>query len=378
MRVRERLAFLAALLLAAGFVFVVVRSILRRSETTYNYPSYSSLNNGDQGTKAYFEALRKLNFFPERNFKPIHNLEGAAADIFYAGTNLAAFRYAETKEFEQFERLAQQGARLIIAFDATGTVNLRTAPSKAREDVLKRRWGIELTYTRRNISKAASNFMASLEVLPVTWHFSSWTREWSASETRQDKPLFLERHFGKGSILLIANAALFTNRELLLHPDSHALAAAPGPHRKVIFDESHLGLEDTGTVIGLAAAHGLNWMLLGFIVLAALYVWRNLASFVPSTPPRRDTAVSGRDAYSALSNLLMQSVPGKSILRAAGEEWNRTVIRRRGFTRTIDEEVLARLAHIEPANAPEEYKTLALWGRLAACGGLSTRHVSPK
>ena len=139
-------------------------------------------------------------------------------------------------------------------------------------------------HARRKLSPRSFN---GLYLVPATWHFSSWTNEWIPSHMRDYSPLFLERRFGKGLILLIANARLFTNRELLLEPDAPLLAAVPSAHRQVIFDESHLGLEDTGTVAGLAAAHHLQWLLLGFVILAAIYVWRSSFSFVPPTERRK-------------------------------------------------------------------------------------------
>ncbi len=95
MRDRERLALIAVLFLAIVFVVTVTRSVLRRAETTYDYPPYSSLNNSDEGTRAYFEALKKLGYSPSRNYQPLHKLVGTQADIFYAGPALAAFRYSD-------------------------------------------------------------------------------------------------------------------------------------------------------------------------------------------------------------------------------------------------------------------------------------------
>ncbi len=201
--------------------------------------------------------------------------------------------------------------------------------------------------------------------------FPSWTKDWAPAQVRDGTPFFLERHFGKGAVLLIAGSKLFTNRELLIHPDTQTLAAVPGSRREVIFDENHLGLEDTGTVVGLAAAHGLTGLLLGFVVLAVLYVWRNAISFVPPLPPQSDAAVSGRDAYSGLANLLRQTVPLKSILGVAAAEWNTSIIAQRG--RIVSEEELNRLKHIEAARAPAEYKSLA---RYATAKGHNI-HVVP-
>ncbi len=367
MRTRERLALSAVLLLSAVFLFTIVRSVLRRAETTYNYPAYSSLNNGDEGTKAYFQTLGRLGYNPSRNYQLLRKLEGTQADIFYAGPALGSFRYSEVKELEEFEHLAERGARIILAFDADGIIEKpRTAavskePSKrpVPEDTLKKRWGIQLAFAKRNVSKAVNEFMSGLDSIPVSWYFSYWPSDWMSSQMRNETPLFLERRFGKGSILLIADSKLFTNRELLIHPDTQVLAAVPGHRHDIIFDESHLGLEDTGTVVGLAGAHGLQWMMLGFLALAILYVWRNSTSFVPPTQVRRDTAVSGLDAHSALSNLLMQSVPKKSILGVVAEEWNRSVSGRQGVAREISTEELIRLRQVQPADFPAEYRSLA-------------------
>lgn len=367
MRTRERLALIAVLLLGAVFLFSLVRSVLRRTETTYNYPPYSSLNNGDEGTKAYFEALRSLGYKSSRNYQPLRKLDGTQADVFYAGPNLGAFRYSETNGLDEFERLAERGARIIVAFDADGIVvkphaGARTKDSSkhaSAEDTLKKRWGIQLAFTKRNVSKALSEFMSQLDSIPVSWHFFSWAKDWIPSQMKDDTPMFLERRFGKGSVLLIAESNLFTNRELLIHPDTRVLAAVPGYRREFIFDESHLGLEDTGTVVGLATAHGLQWMMLGFVVLAVLYVWRSSTSFVPPTAGRPETVVAGHDAHSALSNLLMQSVPKKSILGLVAEEWNRTLTRHRGLARKISSEELNHLRHVQAVDVPTEYRSLA-------------------
>ncbi len=367
MRTRERLALIAVLVLAAVFLFSIVRSVLRRTETTYNYPPYSSLNNGDEGTKAYFETLRKLGHKPSRNYQPLRKLEGTQAEIFYVGPGLGAFRYSGAKELEEFERLAVRGARIIIAFDTDGVVQKPRAGARTRdssthapaEDTLKKRWGIQLAFTKRKVSKAVNEFMSQLDSIPVSWHFSSWANDWSPSQMKDSTPLFLERRFGKGSVLLIAESKLFTNRELLMNPDTQVLAAVPIYQREIIFDESHLGLEDTGTVVGLATAHGLQWMMLGLVVLAVLYVWRSSTSFVPPAAARRDTAVAGHDAHSALSNLLMQSLPKNSILGFVAEEWNRTLGGPQGLAEQISGEELSRLQHVQAVDVPTEYRSLA-------------------
>ena len=203
-------------------------------------------------------------------------------------------------------------------------------------------------------------FLARLGVVPVTWCFSSWPPSWRPSQVRDGAPLFLERVFGSGAIVLMANSKLFTNRELLVHPDAEALAYAPGEYREIIFDESHLGLADTGSVMGLAAAHNLEWMLLGFVALGILHVWRSSLSFIPPLAAPADEAASGRDAHLALSHLLMQSVPRRAVLRAAGEEWNRSARLQAGTrAQPLSQDELNRLEHIAPHDTAAEYRAVA-------------------
>lgn len=366
---RNRFAFAATLALAVLFVFAMLGSVLRRADTTYNYPSYSTLNNGDNGTKAYFDALARLGFAPARNFNMLRRLAGSRAAIFYAGAELWSFRYSDDDDLKQFEQLAERGARVVITLEPEAVAEMaqeeRMHPPHSQltrppEDNLTKRWGIETAYIDRTVPKENREFLARLGVVPVTWRFSSWIGAWRPSHLRNGSPLFLERTFGQGSIALMANSKLFTNRELLIHPDLDVLASASGGYRSIIFDESHLGLADTGSVVGLATAHDLEWMLLGFLLLAILYVWRSSVSFVPRLSAPVEASVSGRDAHLALSHLLMQSVPSGSVLRVAGEEWNRSgALQVRGRVRPLSQGELERLGRMRPADAAAEYCALA-------------------
>lgn len=375
----RRIGLAAVVVFALLFAVAVIYSILRRTETTYNYPHYSSLNNGEQGTKAYFDALARLGLAPSRNFKLLHKLEGARAAIFYAGPEMGTFRFSEEQELKQFEQLASGGARVMIAFDPEAVIGIHPEKEKKKEDAaedrLKTRWGVQLAHLDRNVPDEDRAFLKRLDMLPVNWQFSSWSPAWVPSHVRNGAPLFLERRFGKGSIVLIGNSKLFTNRELLVQPDSDVLIAAPGGYHDIIFDESHLGLEDTGTVLGLARAHGLEWMLLGFAVLAILYVWRSSFSFIPRSHAPTETAVGGRDAHVALSNLLRQSVPAKSVLRVSAEEWNRSArLLGRASARTLNNDDLARLELVPAETAAHAYRDLStrLRAKMKIHGGAET------
>jgi hypothetical protein len=93
-------------------------------------------------------------------------------------------------------------------------------------------------------------------------------------------------------------------------------------------------------------------------VLAALYIWRNSVSFVPPVATSKDRSVAGQNAYAALTNLLMQSVPAKDLLYKAAQEWNSTAyLRRKG--RTISPEELALLPDLDATTTLAEYKSIS-------------------
>ena len=133
--------------------------------------------------------------------------------------------------------------------------------------------------------------------------------------------MLLERSFGQGSIGLLAGVEPFTNQQLLTKPDASLLAVTMAGRHPLIFDEAHLGVAETDTVAGLARQHHLEWILLGFLALAALYIWRNAVSFIPPLQPAAEAGVKGRDAHAALTSLLAQSVSRDKLLKEIGAEW---------------------------------------------------------
>jgi hypothetical protein len=93
-----------------------------------------------------------------------------------------------------------------------------------------------------------------------------------------------------------------------------------GGKPQVRFDESHLGLEETGTIVALARRFHLQGFLLGLVVIAALFIWRNVAAF----PPRRERGVTGlaagRDSLTGLAILLQRHLPEPAVLASCLRE----------------------------------------------------------
>jgi hypothetical protein len=363
----------AAIALASVFALVVILSVIRRSEDYSAYPQYSSLNNEAAGTKAYFNSLERLGYEAGRNYRAISELNGTTDTVFFAGASSVYFRALPAKDLGEMIGLAKSGARLVIALDPKQVEwpNVPQPPTgkqirkddKTAASTLQEEWDIKLGRTDANDKRFTKESGKGSYHGPAKfyiWYFASWASEWKASGKFGDTPLFLERKFGTGSIVLMANADLLTNEQLLAAPDADALTAAAGRRGRVIFDENHLGVADRGSVAGLASAHHLQWALFCFGMLAVFYIWRNSVSFVPPAAIERDTTVVGHDSYKALQALLRRSIPENELLGTAAAEWNRNwKLERRPGSRPLDEGELFQ------ARSARKDQAVRLYGELS-------------
>ena len=55
-----------------------------------------------------------------------------------------------------------------------------------------------------------------------------------------------------------------------------------GNSSRVVFDEFHLGLSETPGFVTMARKYRLHYLLVGLMVLAGLFVWRNAVPFIPT------------------------------------------------------------------------------------------------
>lgn len=366
-----------ALLVLLGFA--AFESVVRRAENYSYYPDYSSLNNEDTGLKAYYETLVRLGVSVSRNYRSFLKLEGQKATVIYAGPNLGDFRSRSEKDLEQFERVAQGGARVLVLFQTREIRYEKIAPPKPdvktsgkgrpnvrdemkpRVDAMRKRWGVEETETEVKDAKrpaGAEALTPSIVRRDVLWHFAKWDPLWKPLRVDADgNPVLLERSFGQGSIGLLAAVEPFTNYQLLTKPDAALLAVTIAGRHPVIFDEAHLGVAELDTVAGLARQHHLEWILLGFLAIAALYVWRNAVSFIPPLPSAAEGGVTGRDAHSALSSLLAQSVGRDKLLTEIAAEWKHSARYASGAGH-LGEVELEHFAASSIPEAPEAYLSL--------------------
>ena len=141
--------------------------------------------------------------------------------------------------------------------------------------------------------------------------------------------MLMERPFGKGEILLASDSFFFSNEAMRGERESDLLAWLCGNHRRIIFDETHLGVSESTGMVDLMKRHGLAPFLISLVGLFLLAVWRARTSLVPIPSGRRgDQGASGKDDLTGFASLLRRNIPPHDVLRVCLDEW------RTSFTHT--------------------------------------------
>src|SRR5262249_11851913 len=215
-------------------------------------------------------------------------------------------------------------------------------PRAARaESADRERFGVEFKYQRldqdpRGGYQPAPARRQPHEPLPgelpthTALYFDNLAPAWRVLYARSDRtnmfPVVIERPVGRGTLVLAADSYPFSNEALRRERHSDLLAWLIGPSRRVIFDETHLGVAEEPGIATLARQYRLGGFFLALLALAALFVWRNAVSFLPAPeerlPANHGDLVEGRDSASGFIQLLRHHVPPADIMKVCLEQWN--------------------------------------------------------
>lgn len=294
---RTSAGWLIALTLLGGG-WAVFRVYIYATEAGDVFPEYSSLRADPKGSRAFHDSLQALpGMRVSRWFQRLEEIPSAEAAVLFLDMSPWSFRFAGEKKLEEWEKAAERGLRLVFALSPEP----RMEPAKPKEElVIEKRWKISLKSGKKGGPVV-------LEAADPAWAQGDGTAE---------------RAFGKGSIALIAESYPFSNQSLREERDLKLLLWALGGHTEVIFDEYHLGSQQTGSIGVLLRRYRLEGAAFGLVALGLLFVWRMSASFVPPRPASEIAAVSGRDSAAAMSSLLRRNVPAAQLPAAARELWN--------------------------------------------------------
>ncbi len=275
------------------------------------YPQYSSLRSDALGTKALYESLKQIpGLAAARNYREFASLPKSKDTVLVLGVNPFLFEAMSEDEIKEYEALAASGARIVIAMRPVNQPRRhQTIPHET--PAVESRWSVQFGYIVR---PAGQNDGEGGDYPKLTALYFRY----------EGKVVHrVERHFGAGSIALLASCYPMSNEALAGERDTKTIAWALGENRKIIFDERHLGLEESSGVVTLARKYHLEGLGLVILVLLGLFIWKNSASFLPAQAETGDAedSVAAMDASSGLANLLRRNIPVAALMRTCLEEW---------------------------------------------------------
>jgi hypothetical protein len=290
------------ILLAAGFVAVAMRLFDLQFAGGDVYPMYCTLRSDPAGARLLFESLGRLpGLAVGRSYQPLERLEDRDSTVLLLGLDPRRFAMQPAEALKAFQEFAARGNRLVLGM---GPGSGRAPP---RRTALEQSWGIRFGL---DFDKAGKDIL----------YFAD-AKNWEVLERSGQRPLVVEKAFGKGGIVLAAAGRLFNNQSVAEARQTALLARILGPHTRILFDEAHFGIVESGSIVALARRYRLHGLALGLAICAALFIWKNAAGFPPVARETPTERISGRTSVSGLITLLRRYLPPERLTAACWQEW---------------------------------------------------------
>ncbi len=326
-------AILFGAVLAAAFAWGALRILHIQFSSGDFYSEYSSLRTDAEGSKLLFDALSHIDGLSvERNYLPLAYLNDPPGTVLLLGLHLPSLN----RDFLQLvEELARRGNRVIVS------INFDASESQAEHGPLNEIWHIDWTIGPERDSGL--------------WF--SRADGWDVIDRRGPRVLAVQRSFGPGRVLFFSYSEPFSNGNLVSAERFEKLSATLGSAQRLIFDESHFGIVESGSVAGLIRRFGLTGLALGLAIVAALVLWKNTAAF----PPRSEVAAArhytGRTSFEGLLALLQRHVRPKDLVRTCWEEFIKSNRRELSAERIAQAAAIVARASDSPLEALREIRT---------------------
>jgi hypothetical protein len=366
----------------AGFIFGVIHLFQLRFNAGDIYPAYSSFRTDPLGVKMFYESLERLpGLSVSRFFQSSSKLTGNKERVlFIVGVLPRAIDLMPSSDYSALRDFMFQGGRVVICllpdndfaagFESATPTKSKKSPSQGKtnsDDIVigsvsfLATNGLTLKTDRlladnsgslhSELAEAADDF-TDLPRL-ISWHsgtyFNGLDGQWRTVYRRKNHPVIIERSFGRGSLVLSTDSYLVSNEALRKERHPELLVWFLGGCREILFDETHLGVEEQLGVAALMRRYHLEAGILGLLFLAGLFVWKNSASLVPAPPDDHTDSqgayVMGKESSAGFASLLRRSVLPSEVVLTSFEEWKtacardpRNAVRLPRIERIIEEE----------------------------------------
>jgi hypothetical protein len=299
------LTILLSILIGAGFTATVLYLFDVQFASGDVYPEYSSLRTDAKGAKLLLESLARIpGLSVERSFLPLAFLPEDRATVLLLGLNPESFAKDPDPYLQSIQKLAARGNRIVAALEMDSDAEL------PRADALEYMWHVRFG---RDSKRKHSSLLYFAEAA-----------NWKVLESIGPKLFAIERPFGEGSVVLLAASGDFSNQSTVAADRLKQVSAAIGPNKRIVFDEQHLGISESGSVVGLARRFHLTGLAFGLALCAALFIWKSASAFPPpaARPPGwQSEPLSGRTSLSGLLTLLRRHIPANEVAAVCWREW---------------------------------------------------------
>ncbi|HEY3898656.1 MAG TPA: DUF4350 domain-containing protein [Chthoniobacter sp.] len=202
-----------------------------------------------------------------------------------------------------------------------------------------KRWGFKFGYLPEEKGKAYSRHAALVEPgghleSDISWHtaldFQDLKPQWKVLYMCGTMPVVIERQYGNGSIVLVADSFLVSNEALRTERQSRLLARLFSGPPNIVFDEEHNDIREQPGIASLVRKYRLHGLVAGLLLLALLFIWKNVVRFVPAytiAEADRDV-VTGKESGEGFVNLLRRTIVPSALLDTCMAEWRKAFANR--------------------------------------------------
>lgn len=339
--------------LIAGFGFGVLVLFQLRFNAGDIYPPYSSLRADPLGTRAFCESLQEIPGLNVRRFYQQSSKLGGGAQrvLLVFGLEPRALAEVPQNDFDAMQSFLFSGGRIVLSLlpvDGgdlkldSNTNNPWVNTNDNEEQPVKivslfdkdgfRVVVDKLFAPREDPSKTqlTASDAATASLPPqMSWHsagyFTNLDSHWRTIYERRGHVEIMERDFGPGSLVLAADSYLVSNEALRRERHPALLAWLLGGRREVLFDETHLGVQENPGVATLMRRYNLEAFVAGLLLVAGLFIWQNSVPLVPPYPDDpmqgRGALVHGQESGAGFASLLRRNIPPAEILTVCFDEW---------------------------------------------------------
>jgi hypothetical protein len=256
---RKAAAGATAVVLALAFIVGVYALFRLRVDAADAYPPYSTMRADPLGAKALYESLAlQSGLTVTRNMRPLSNLGGHDTTLFLLGVDeWFADSTLNHQMTPDIDRMARSGGRLVIAF-VPRRPRLESEVEMERQlvgDKIGNKKGVETKHVPTLFEKLGVSPVTEIEKRRTDWSpdpprytalwFDKLAPEWAVQKTYRNHPVWIERPWLNGSVVLVADSWMLSNeafaRMSRMPPQLHNWwvessrrfrRTTPGPHRR--------------------------------------------------------------------------------------------------------------------------------------------------